>query len=78
MTPQEISIRLLGNLQQQLNDEEHEFHIDLKEVDLTDFFHALSNILPNYTYNKFTGNDFNNLEFNHFANQLVFQYIKTK
>lgn len=43
---------------------------------LTHFIHALSNTVPNLFYNKITGEDKNNLEFNHIANHLVFQYSK--
>ena len=61
-------------------DEESEYHIDQEELqegdNLTHFFHALANIMPTHLFNKITGNDKNNLEFNHIANQLVFQYSK--
>lgn len=61
-------------------DEESEYHIDQEELqegdNLTHFFHALANIMPNHLFNKITGDDKNNLEFNHIANQLVFQYSK--
>lgn len=61
-------------------DKESEYHIDQEELqegnNLTHFFHALANIMPNHLYNKITGDDKNNLEFNHIANQLVFQYSK--
>jgi hypothetical protein len=61
-------------------DEESEYHIDQQELqegdNLTHFFHALANVMPNHLYNKITGDDKNNLEFNHIANQLVFQYSK--
>ena len=50
-------------------DSESDFH-------LTHFFHALANIMPTHLFNKITGDDKNNLEFNHIANQLVFQYYK--
>lgn len=61
-------------------DEESEYHIDKEELqegdNLTHFFHALANIMPNHLFNKITGDDKNILEFNHIANQLVFQYSK--
>ena len=61
-------------------DSESDFHIDHKELqegdNLTHFFHALANIMPTHLFNKITGDDKNNLEFNHIANQLVFQYYK--
>lgn len=56
--------------------------IDKKELlegeNLTHFFHALVNLMPNHIYNTLTGDDKNNLEFNHLANNLVFQYSKPK
>lgn len=72
--PEEIAHLLLANLQDQIQNEDNENHIDLEDVDLTDFFHALSNILPTYVFNKYTGEDKNQLEFNHVANKLCFQY----
>lgn len=45
---------------------------------LTHFFHALANIMPTHVFNSITGDEKNNLEFNHIANQLVFQYSKKK
>ena len=61
-------------------DSESDFHIDHKELqegdNLTHFFHALANIMPTHLFNKITGDDKNNLEFNHIANQLLFQYYK--
>jgi hypothetical protein len=63
-------------------DSESDFHIDQQELqegdNLTHFFHALANIMPTHLFNKITGDDKNNLEFNHIANQLVFQYSKKK
>ena len=76
MTPEDIASKLLLSLSEQLNNDENEYHIDMQEVDLTDFFHALANILPTYIFNKYTGEDKNQLEFNHIANQLCFQYAK--
>ncbi len=49
---------------------------EMAEHNLTDFIHALANTTPNNFYNKITGDEKNNLEFNHIANQLVFQYSK--
>lgn len=54
--------------------------IDVKELNesggMTDFIHALANLAPNYIYQEFTGSFTDNLEFNHLANRLVFQYGK--
>jgi len=61
-------------------DEESEYYIDQEELqegeNLTHFFHALANVMPTHLFNKITGDDKNHLEFNHIANQLVFQYSK--
>jgi len=61
-------------------DEDSENHIDTAEFEddknLTDFFHALANVVPAYYFNKITGQEKDNLEFNHMANQLLFQYSK--
>lgn len=58
--------------------EESEFYINPEELNegenLTHFFHALATMMPNRIYNQITGEHKNNLEFNHLANQLVFQY----
>ena len=63
-------------------DAESEYHIDQEELqegdNLTHFFHALANVMPTHLFNKITGDDKNNLEFNHIANQLVFQYSNKK
>lgn len=48
---------------------------EVKE-NLTDFFHALANVMPNMAYNQIMWKKLNALEFNHFANHLVFQYTK--
>jgi len=74
MTQEDIASKLLLSLADQLQNDENENYIDMKEVDLTDFFHALANILPTYIFNKYTGEDKNQLEFNHVANLLCFQY----
>ena len=61
-------------------DSESDYHIDQNELkedgNLTDFFHALANVMPCHLFNKITGDDKNTLEFNHTANQLCFQYSK--
>jgi hypothetical protein len=63
-------------------DEESEYHIDQEELqegdNLTHFFHALANVMPTHLFNKITGDGINHLEFNHIANQLVFQYSNKK
>lgn len=59
-------------------DEDSENHISRQELmegdNLTHFFQALANLAPAMIYRRLTGEEVNNLEFNHIANQLVFQY----
>lgn len=62
--------------------EDNDFYInqdelfDQDENNLTHFFHALANVMPTAIYEKLTNDEKNWLEFNHMANQLVFQYSK--
>ena len=58
-------------------DSEHYLGDEIKEEDLTGFFHALTTVAPNHLFNKITGDDKNNLEFNHIANQLCFQFMNS-
>lgn len=44
----------------------------------TDFFHAFANMATTNLYNDLTSSDLNMLQFNHIANQLVFQNSKKK
>lgn len=78
MSTEEIAAKLLLGVSEMIQDEDNENFINLKEVDLTDFIHALSNVMPCYVYEKLTGQDKNQLEFNHIANQLCFQYMIKK
>lgn len=55
-------------------DEDSEYYIDKNEADLTILFHAISTTAPNVLFNRLTGDNKNNLEFNQLMNQLVFQY----
>lgn len=59
-------------------DEDSEHCVDLDDLsegdNLTHFIHALANVMPTVIYNKLTNDDKNNLEFNHLANRLCFQY----
>jgi len=48
-----------------------------QDSNATEFFHALSNLVPAMFYNQFTSDEkVNILEFNHIANHLIFQYKK--
>jgi hypothetical protein len=61
-------------------EEDSDNYIDTEELEegdnLTHFFHALANIVPTNIYNRITGNEDNQLKFNHTANLLCFQYMK--
>lgn len=60
--------------------EDSENYIDLEELSNFDnikhFIHALATVVPNVVYNKFTANNQDNLEFNHIANHLCFEFCK--
>ena len=62
----------------QLFDEDSEYYIDQEDLNdddnLTQFIHALANVSVTYIYNELTGDNKNQLEFNHIANKLCFQY----
>ncbi len=48
---------------------------ELQEGDnTTHFIHALANSAPNIVFQQITGKRMTNLDFNHMANRLVFQY----
>lgn len=60
-------------------DPESENFIDPKEFEedpdnAAAFLHAMATMAPNIIFHRLTGQQKNNLEFNHIANQLVFQY----
>lgn len=70
--------KVLSAIQEGCFDEEAENPIDLQEFDdpkkLTEFIHVIANALPNQLYGQLTGARVNNLEFNHIANKLCFQF----
>jgi hypothetical protein len=76
-TDVQYSVKLLGAIQSCFS-EDSENYIDRNELlegnNLTHFMQALANTMPNHVYNTLTGEQVNNLEFNHIANKLVFQY----
>lgn len=69
----EYAAKVFSHITEMFN-EECEYYIDREELDLTLFFHALSTMAPNVLFNRLTNSDKNNLEFNHLANQLCFQF----
>ena len=78
MNTEEITKKLLSGIVDIIQDEDNENFIDLKEVDLNEFFHALANLTPCIIYEKITGDQKDLLEFNHIANNLCFQYMSKK
>ena len=50
----------------------------LDEGNAQDFIYALSSLVPTHIYNGFSGDEKNVLEFNHFANVLIFLYATIK
>lgn len=74
----EYAIKLLGAIRS-VFDLESDNYISLTELEegtnLTEFFHALANTAPAMVYESFTNENLNNLEFNHLANRLCFQYV---
>ena len=59
-----------------MENEDNPNYMEIKEKDLTEFIHALSTVAPNMIFNNITGQNLNNLEFNHVANKLCFQFMK--
>jgi hypothetical protein len=61
-----------------LDNEDYDYYIDrevlMEENNLTHFIHALANVVPTYIHNALTNSNHNQLEFNHTANQLCFQF----
>lgn len=69
--------KLLSKVQELFDNEDGD-GITIEELtqgnNTTAFIHALSNIMPNMVFQKLTGEETNNLEFNHIANRLCFQF----
>jgi hypothetical protein len=62
-----------------LENDESDYYISKDELfeeddTLTHFIHALANVVPTYIHNALTNNNHNQLQFNHVANQLCFQF----
>jgi|GEM_PF-3900297 len=58
--------------------EDSEHHINMEEDELTDFIHAMATVAPSDIYRKITGDQVDNLGFNHIANRLCVQYRTEK
>lgn len=71
----------ITHLYSELFNEESDHYIGVDALEegenMTSFFHALATVAPNHLFNKITGEDKNNLEFNHIANQLCFQFMNS-
>ena len=69
--------KILAQLEQ-LFDEKCDNHISVEELAEGDnanaFIHALATLAPGFIYSKLTAQNVDALEFNHIANNLVFQY----
>ena len=76
----QYAIQISGTIGEMLSEEDHNYHIDPKELqdgdNMTHFIHALTTVVPARMYNHFTNDTKNHLEFNHLANQLCFQYMR--
>jgi Tfp pilus assembly protein PilN len=73
----QYAAQILEKIQELFEDES--FVEELQTNDnMTAFFQALANTTPTQVYNKVTGEDLNTLQFNHIANQLVFQFSVLK
>jgi hypothetical protein len=74
----EYTAKILGALQETMNNEDSEHFIDLREANITELIHVMTNIVPNLFYSEVTGEDINFLEFNHIANKLCFDFMDKK
>ena len=76
----QYQMKILGALQDGLFEEDSSNFIDTQELhegdNATHFLHALANTVPSSFYQQFTGEKTNNLDFNHIANKLCFQYAR--
>ena len=59
------------------NDLKEDFE-DENEENLTEFLHAMANIVPTNFYNQVADEKLSNLDFNHVANKLCFQFGRQK
>ena len=73
----QYATKLIAAITDVLQNDDNENHIDMGEFaeddNATDFFHALGNLMPSYFYRMFSGENGNLIQFNHIANQLIFQ-----
>jgi len=73
-------MKIMAALDPVFNDKDNENYIGLNELgdgdNMTLFIHALANAAPNSIMEELTAVKMTNLEFNHTANKLCFQYSK--
>jgi hypothetical protein len=76
----EYAMKILGAIQDILENEDSENYIGINELtdgdNLKHFLHALATIAPCHIFNTLTSSEKTQLEFNHVANQLCFEYSK--
>lgn len=72
----QFQVKILSALES-VFDEESDYYIDVDKVskdgNLNDLFHVLGTRVPQYLFNKITGQSPDPLEFNHICNKLIFQ-----
>lgn len=78
----EYSFKINSAIEEILSNEEADNYIDPKELgngdNLTEFFHALCNMVPTRYYQEFVDDNVDNLKVNHIANILCFQFGEIK
>jgi hypothetical protein len=78
----EYAAKITQKIAELIYNDDDELFIGLQELNkddnLTEFIHAMATEAPCFLYNKLTGDDKNALEFNHLANQLVFQNVEVE
>lgn len=78
----EYSFKINSAIEEILSNKELDNHIDPKEFEdgdnLTEFFHALCNMVPTRYYQEFVDDNVDNLKVNHVANILCFQFGEIK
>lgn len=76
---EEYAVLIAGKIAELFDDSEGDAMISEQEFEVdndntTAFIHAMANLVPTLWYNKITGENKNQLHFNHIANQLCFQF----
>ena len=75
----EYARRISMKICEVFEDPESEYYISKDEIlegdNITDFFHALGNIAPYSIYLTLTGNEHDQISFNHLCNRLLVQQM---